>query len=84
MAVREQPRTQLFPALVVNGLGPLLIAAGHVLVLSSIYKLGIIGTYLGDYFGILHPHKIVSFPFTVSSDPMYDGSTMIFAGYALW
>ena len=48
------------------------------------WALGITGTYLGDYFGILMDDIVTGFPFNVSGAPMYHGSTMSFAGTALW
>jgi len=45
--------------------------------------LGITGTYLGDYFGILMKERITGFPFNVTDDPMYNGGTLLFLGYAL-
>jgi phosphatidylethanolamine/phosphatidyl-N-methylethanolamine N-methyltransferase len=60
-----------------------LIVAGNVLVLSSMWALGVTGTYLGDYFGILMDHKVTSFPFNISDAPMYYGSTMTFLGSAI-
>ena len=51
--------------------------------LTSIYALGITGTYLGDYFGILMKERVTGFPFNVLNDPMYVGSTMAFVGGAL-
>lgn len=60
-----------------------LIIAGNVLVGSSMWALGITGTYLGDYFGILMPAKVTSFPFNVTDAPMYYGSTMSFLGTSL-
>lgn len=60
-----------------------LMLAGVALVLTSFYQLGITGTYLGDYFGILMNSKVTVFPFNYFSDPMYDGSTMIFMSKAL-
>lgn len=48
------------------------------------YALGITGTYLGDYFGILMDAPVTSFPFNVTKSPMYYGSTMSFLGTALW
>lgn len=48
------------------------------------YALGVTGTYLGDYFGILMDAKVESFPFNVTDAPMYWGSTMSFLGTALW
>lgn len=57
---------------------------GNVLVLSSMYALGVTGTYLGDYFGILMDKKVEGFPFNVTSAPMYWGSTCSFVGTALY
>jgi len=53
-------------------------------VLTSTYALGITGTYLGDYFGILMAGRVSGFPFSVTDAPMYWGSAMSFAGTALW
>lgn len=64
-------------------LGPALIVTGNILVWSSTYQLGITGTFLGDYFGILMKAKVEGFPFNVTSHPMYEGATLIFLGYAL-
>jgi phosphatidylethanolamine N-methyltransferase len=61
-----------------------LILSGNTLVLSSMWALGITGTYLGDYFGILMDEIVTGFPFSVSSSPMYHGSTLSFLGTALW
>ena len=61
-----------------------LFVSGNVFVLSSMWALGVTGTYLGDYFGILMDHIVTGFPFNVMSDPMYWGSSMSFAGVALW
>jgi phosphatidylethanolamine N-methyltransferase len=61
-----------------------LILSGNTLVLSSMWALGITGTYLGDYFGILMDEIVTGFPFNVSSSPMYHGSTLSFLGTALW
>ncbi|KAI3633486.1 hypothetical protein MIR68_008433 [Amoeboaphelidium protococcarum] len=65
-------------------IGAVLIAIGNVFVLSSMYQLGITGTYLGDYFGILMSHRVTAFPFNVMNNPMYNGSTLVFLGTALW
>lgn len=48
------------------------------------YALGVTGTYLGDYFGILMSERVTSFPFSVCDAPMYVGSTLSFLGTALW
>jgi methylene-fatty-acyl-phospholipid synthase len=47
------------------------------------WALGITGTYLGDYFGILMDEMVTGFPFNIMSAPMYYGSTMSFLGTAL-
>lgn len=47
------------------------------------YALGITGTYLGDYFGILMDEPVTSFPFSVMGAPMYWGSCFSFVGTAL-
>lgn len=47
------------------------------------YALGVTGTYLGDYFGILMDEMVTGFPFNVSDAPMYYGSTMSFLGTAI-
>lgn len=47
------------------------------------YVLGITGTYLGDYFGILMDRRVTSFPFNVTDAPMYYGSTLSFLGTAI-
>ena len=63
--------------------GAVLYAIGTILVLSSTYQLGIMGTYLGDYFGFLLPEKVTGFPFNITSSPMYDGSTINFLGHSI-
>lgn len=60
-----------------------LIACGNVLVISSTWALGITGTFLGDYFGILMDEKVEGFPFNITEAPMYYGSTLSFLGTAL-
>lgn len=56
---------------------------GNILVISSTWALGITGTFLGDYFGILQEKMVTGFPFNVTDAPMYYGSTMSFLGTAL-
>lgn len=57
---------------------------GQIFVLSSFYKLGITGTFLGDYCGILMDAPVTTFPFNVLKNPMYVGSTLSFLGLALY
>jgi len=61
-----------------------LYVIGTGLVLAAFWRLGIDGTYLGDYFGILKEEKITGFPFNFTSDPMYLGSTLNFLAHAVW
>ena len=63
--------------------GVVLVIIGQVLVITSTWQLGIIGTYLGDYFGILMDAPVTAFPFSVLKHPMYVGSTVIYLGYGL-
>lgn len=65
-------------------LGGLLVAFGSLLVLTSMWTLGITGTYLGDYFGILMSHRVTGFPFSLTDNPMYFGSTLSFLGTSLY
>ncbi|PSN73093.1 phosphatidylethanolamine N-methyltransferase [Corynespora cassiicola Philippines] len=61
-----------------------LFAIGNTLVLTSMWALGVTGTYLGDYFGILMDAPVTSFPFNVTDAPMYHGSTLSFLATAIW
>ncbi|KAL9100257.1 MAG: hypothetical protein Q9163_004349, partial [Psora crenata] len=79
-ALRHQP---VVPAFQSTPLAYLLLGIGNTLVLTSYYALGITGTFLGDYFGILMDEPVTGFPFNVTGAPMYWGSTMSFLGTAL-
>ncbi|OCL15048.1 phosphatidylethanolamine N-methyltransferase [Glonium stellatum] len=83
-ALRAQPTHPLLqhPAVHLASYG--LFLSGNVLVLTSMWALGLTGTYLGDYFGILMDAPVTSFPFSVTQAPMYHGSTLSFLGTALW
>ncbi|KAG8848638.1 Phosphatidyl-N-methylethanolamine N-methyltransferase [Tulasnella sp. 330] len=83
-AIQEQPKFDIIPYEIAKPLAYMLFIAGQVLVLSSTWALGITGTYLGDYFGILMDEKVTGFPFNIMNDPMYNGSTMCFLAHALW
>src|SRR5436189_6449654 len=76
-------------------IGGALFLFGNTLVLTSMYALGITGTYLvrtniqamlmlGDYFGILMDERVTSFPFNIIDNPMYIGSAMSFFGTSFW
>ena len=82
-ALRHQPSHPLIDTTEATFAGYALLAVGNVLVVSSTWQLGITGTFLGDYFGILMDHMVTGFPFNVTSAPMYYGSTLSFLGSAL-
>ncbi|TVY27343.1 Phosphatidyl-N-methylethanolamine N-methyltransferase [Lachnellula hyalina] len=82
-ALRSQPTHPALQTPVATYIAYALLAAGNTLVISSMWALGITGTYLGDYFGILMDDMVTGFPFNVCSAPMYYGSTMSFLGTAL-
>jgi len=83
-AIAEQPHLQILPEPLKIIIPALLVGFGQLFVISSTWQLGITGTFLGDYFGILMDHRVEGFPFNVLRDPMYDGSTMTFIGASLW
>ncbi|KAL1898195.1 Phosphatidyl-N-methylethanolamine N-methyltransferase [Sporothrix stenoceras] len=82
-ALRHQPIHPLLDTDEVTYFGYGLLALGNLLVISSTWQLGITGTFLGDYFGILMDDIVTGFPFNVTDAPMYYGSTMSFLGSAL-
>lgn len=82
-ALRHQPTHALLAAPAVAYAGYALLAVGNLLVVSSTWRLGITGTFLGDYFGILLDSMVTGFPFNVTDAPMYYGSTMSFLGSTL-
>jgi len=84
IALKEQPTYPLLPAPFDVIIPAILAVFGQLLVISSTWALGITGTFLGDYFGILMDERIESFPFNWFSDPMYLGSTLTFTAGALW
>lgn len=83
-ALEQLPQSPLLNAAWVGPVAGILFVVGNVLVLGSMYQLGITGTYLGDYFGILMEERVTAFPFNVMDNPMYNGSTMVFLATALW
>lgn len=85
-ALRSQPTWSVFEEYdsIISAAAVACFVTGNVLVLSSMWALGVTGTYLGDYFGILMDDIVTSFPFNVCNNPMYYGSTLSFLGTALW
>ncbi|EFY90508.1 methylene-fatty-acyl-phospholipid synthase [Metarhizium acridum CQMa 102] len=84
VALSEQPSHPLLETVYSRAAAYTLFAAGNILVISSTYRLGIRGTFLGDYFGFLLDEMVTGFPFNVTGAPMYWGSTMSFLGTALF
>lgn len=82
-AIKRQRTSSYFDDPYWEILGYVTGTVGVVLVLSSFWQLGMTGTYLGDYFGILMEKRVTAFPFNYFSDPMYDGSSLIFLSKAL-
>ncbi|KAK4190788.1 putative methylene-fatty-acyl-phospholipid synthase [Podospora australis] len=82
-ALRDQPTHPALETDNVKYASYVLLALGNLLVISSTWQLGITGTFLGDYFGILMDKMVTGFPFNITSAPMYYGSTMSFLGSAL-
>ncbi|KAI9470699.1 MAG: phospholipid methyltransferase-domain-containing protein [Benjaminiella poitrasii] len=83
-ALSDQPTHPFFDQYIVQISAVLLFLTGNILVLSSMWALGVTGTYLGDYFGILMKERVTGFPFNVCDNPMYIGSTCTFMATALW
>ncbi|KAI5819692.1 phospholipid methyltransferase-domain-containing protein [Pyronema omphalodes] len=83
-ALSSQPSLDILTTPTVKYTAIGLFAVGNVLVLTSMWALGLTGTYLGDYFGILMEKRVTGFPFSVTDAPMYHGSTLSFLGTALW
>ncbi|KAJ7145697.1 phospholipid methyltransferase [Mycena epipterygia] len=83
-ALAGQPQRAMLPAPLDTIVPAVLFLLGQTFVVTSTWALGVTGTFLGDYFGILMDHRVEGFPFNVLRDPMYVGSTMSFAATALW
>ncbi|KAJ7688620.1 phospholipid methyltransferase [Mycena rosella] len=83
-ALLDQPQRAMLPAPFDTAVPAGLFLLGQTFVITSTWALGVTGTFLGDYFGILMDHRVEGFPFNVLRDPMYVGSTMSFAATALW
>ncbi|KAJ2486330.1 Phosphatidyl-N-methylethanolamine N-methyltransferase [Coemansia sp. RSA 2050] len=83
-ALNDQPSASWLDSPLVRLAAALLFVSGMTFVTTSTYALGITGTFLGDYFGILMKERVTGFPFNVLANPMYVGSTLSFLGTALW
>ncbi|KFA47782.1 hypothetical protein S40293_09035 [Stachybotrys chartarum IBT 40293] len=82
-AITDQPSHPVLLSPYSEAAGWILLFYGNLFVISSTWMLGITGTFLGDYFGILMDEMVTGFPFNVVSAPMYVGSSMNFLGTSL-
>lgn len=82
-AMRSQPRAETLDAPLVHAAAGALGIFGAALFVGAYCRLGIVGTYLGDYFGLLREDRVAEFPFSVVDNPMYDGSSMVHLAEAL-
>ncbi|EGG23159.1 phospholipid methyltransferase family protein [Cavenderia fasciculata] len=82
-SIKNQPTYLGFDNNVVLYSAYLLYVIGGVLVGSTYWRLGITGTYLGDYCGILMKERITGFPFNTMANPMYNGASILFLAHAL-
>ena len=64
-------------------IGITMFVVGLMFVITSNNKLGLLGTHMGDHFGIYLDAKVTSFPFNVLENPMYTGSSLAMLGFAL-
>ncbi|XP_070783386.1 phosphatidylethanolamine N-methyltransferase [Enoplosus armatus] len=83
VVMKAQARWEVMDRTDVFYTGVALMVQGTVLVVSSFLSLGFTGTFLGDYFGILMDEKVTGFPFNITENPMYWGSTANYLGLAL-
>ncbi|KAH6904385.1 methylene-fatty-acyl-phospholipid synthase [Coprinopsis sp. MPI-PUGE-AT-0042] len=84
----EQPQVPIIPYEYASKIALVLGGLGQLFVITSTWQLGITGTFLGDYFGILMDHRVTGYVrlslSNVLNDPMYVGSTMSFIATSLW
>ncbi|XP_072229940.1 phosphatidylethanolamine N-methyltransferase isoform X1 [Leuresthes tenuis] len=83
VAMKTQARWEAMERTDVLYSGAAFLVLGTVLVVGSFVALGFTGTFLGDYFGILMDEKVTGFPFNITENPMYWGSTANYLGLAL-
>eukprot|EP01117_Protostelium_nocturnum_P010313 TRINITY_DN3705_c0_g1_i1.p1 TRINITY_DN3705_c0_g1~~TRINITY_DN3705_c0_g1_i1.p1 ORF type:complete len:198 (-),score=47.51 TRINITY_DN3705_c0_g1_i1:41-634(-) len=83
-AVENQPKVPFLNHSFFQLLAIIIGTGASVLVFATYYQLGITGTYLGDYFGILMDEKVEGFPFNIMANPMYNGSALTFVALSIW
>ncbi|CAL8304747.1 unnamed protein product [Lota lota] len=83
VVMKAQARWEMLDRVEVFYAGVVLLVGGSLLVVTSFLSLGFTGTFLGDYFGILMDEPVRGFPFSLTENPMYWGSTANYLGLAL-
>lgn len=66
-ALENQPRKALLPEPFATLVPAFLFIVGQTFVITSTWALGITGTFLGDYFGILMDHRVEGYAHCTSS-----------------
>ena len=61
LALMDQPRKQILPEPLATVVPVVLFLMGQIFVITSTWALGITGTFLGDYFGILMDQRVEGF-----------------------
>lgn len=79
----DESPLQLLSTPLAGAIGQVMIVFGTTLVISSTWRLGFFGTFMGDHFGLLLKERVTGFPFNVTDNPMYWGSAIIYFGYSL-
>lgn len=59
--MNEQPQVPIIPYEYASKVAMVLGGLGQVFVITSTWQLGITGTFLGDYFGILMDHRVTGY-----------------------
>ncbi|KAJ8469850.1 hypothetical protein ONZ45_g16752 [Pleurotus djamor] len=57
-ALEEQPKMAILPERYATLVPAIMFGLGQLFVITSTWSLGITGTFLGDYFGILMDHRV--------------------------
>ena len=78
LALLDQPQKALLPEEYHIIVPAVLFIIGQIFVISSTWALGITGTFLGDYFGILMDHRVEGY---VQSLPFSYGFQLIHSSF---
>jgi len=76
LALVDQPHKQILPEPFATVVPIALFLLGQLFVVTSTWALGITGTFLGDYFGILMDHRVEGFVFLFGVSCVYPKSEL--------